>query len=163
MPHLFFRGLSVEQIRTVSRELVEELAELCECPRDYLTLECLQTTAVFDGEVVPSYPFVEVAWFDRGSEIRHRFASILDRHIRSLGVAEAEIAFRVYLEDHYYINGAPAGAGPVEETASLRQELQSVKDANVRLREQLAKTARKPAAASPDSAMSSRLRDALRE
>ena len=163
MPHLLIRGLSVDQVRTLSGPLVDELAELCRCPADYFLLEIVHTTAVFQGETVPSYPFVEVAWFDRGAETRDRFAEIVDRHIRAVGVPEAEIAFRVFREDQYYINARRAGEpSESDETAELRQALQGARDANVRLREQLQK-ARKPAGASPDGNMSSRLRDALRE
>jgi hypothetical protein len=158
LPHLVIRGLSVEQMRGISSKLVDELAQLCECPSDHLILECLPTTAVFKGEIVPSYPFVEVAWFERGSEVRGRFAKIVDRHVRSLGVPEVEIAFRTYREDAYYINGEPAGR-PDEE--DLQKQLQSLRETNGRLLQQLQK-ARKTSSSS-DSSMSSRLRDALRE
>ncbi|TJY42184.1 DUF1904 family protein [Cohnella pontilimi] len=156
MPHLLIRGLSVEQVRQISSPLVNELSELCGCPSDHFVLECLHTTAVFDGEIAASYPFVEVAWFERGSEVRGRFAKIVDRHVRALGVPEAEIAFRTYREDAYYINGEPAGAGEED----LQQQMQTLRDTNARLLSQLQK-ARKASAS--DSSMSSRLRDALRE
>jgi hypothetical protein len=164
MPHLLIRGLSVDEVRTISRPLVADLAGLCQCPPDYFMLECLHTTAIFDGETVPSYPFVDVSWFDRGTEIRDRFAETVDRHIRSLGIPEAEIAFRAYREDQYYINGKPAGTNTgKDESAALRQELQLCREANTRLREQLQKTARKSSVSGPDANMSSKLRDALRE
>lgn len=164
MPHLLIRGLPVEQVRAVSIPLISELAALCECPEGDIMLECLHTTAVFQGETVPSYPFVEVAWFDRGTETRDRFAAIVDRHVRSLGVPEAEVAFRVYRKDHYYANGQRFGE-PDEEggEAALRLELQRANEANSRLRDQLNIAARKPQAAQSDSNMSSKLRDALRE
>jgi hypothetical protein len=163
MPHLIIRGLSVEQVRAISGPLVDELAELCQCPADHFLLECLHTTAVCNGYVVSSYPFVEVAWFERGSEVRDPFAKVVDRHVRSLRIPEAEIAFRAYREDAYYRNGEPAGSAAHDtDTAALQRELNSLREANGILHEQLRK-ARKTPAASSESNMSSRLRDALRE
>jgi hypothetical protein len=163
MPHLIIRGLSVEQVGAISGPLVDELALLCQCPADHFLLECLHTTAVLYGHVVSSYPFVEIAWFERGSELRDQFAKVVDEHVRSLGIPEVEIAFRAYREDAYYINGEPAGSrdGDVD-IVNLQQQLQSLREANNKLREQLQK-ARKTPAPSSDSSMSSKLRDALRE
>ncbi|MCC3376887.1 DUF1904 family protein [Cohnella sp. REN36] len=156
MPHLLFRGVTPEQIRAVSGPLADELAEICECPADEMMLECLHTTAWSGGEVVPSFPFVEVAWFDRGPEKRGRFARAVDRHLRGLGIPELEVAFRTYRPAAYYANGEAFGDDAAEtELAELRAE-------NAKLKEELQR-ARKAAAGAAVSGMSSRLRDALRE
>lgn len=105
MPHLVARGLSVEQLCTISQSLVDELAVACGCGRDNFMLECLPVVSVFDGRQVETFPFIEVAWFERGHVIRNRVAAILTEHVRSLGIAEVEVAFRTYREDSYYING----------------------------------------------------------
>ncbi|MFC5406993.1 DUF1904 family protein [Cohnella soli] len=158
MPHLLIRGVSHEGIRSVSRALVAELANICECPEDYFVLEALHTTAFFGGEAVDSYPFVEVNWFDRGLAVRDAVASCIDRHIRSVGVTEAEIAFKVYEEDAYYANGKRLGASDAEREA----ELLALRTENGKLKEDLAK-ARKALAAGSGQNMSSKLYDALRE
>lgn len=105
MPHILIRGLTERQLKTISKPLVDDLARICECGRDNFFLELLHTTCVFDGETVASYPFAEVAWFERGPETRDRFAEAFTRHVLSLGVPEVEVAFRTYREDSYYING----------------------------------------------------------
>lgn len=105
MPHLLIRGIKPEQICDISALLVEELAAICECGTDNFTLECLATVGVFGGKIVPSFPFVEVAWFERGTMVRDRFAETVTRHVLSLGLPEVEIAFTTYTEDSYYING----------------------------------------------------------
>jgi hypothetical protein len=107
MPQLRFRGVTVEQVCLISKSLVEELAEICECGTDNFTLECVHTTAVYDGEIVQPFPFVEVAWFDRGRHVRNRFAQAVTGHIHHLGIPKVEVAFVVYREDSYYINGEP--------------------------------------------------------
>src|SRR4051812_24626220 len=105
MPHLIVRGIPSEALLSISEALISELADLCQCPPDHILLECLPTTAVFGGRIAPSFPFVEVSWFDRGKEVRDQSASCIDKHIRSAGIAELEIAFRTYEKESYYANG----------------------------------------------------------
>jgi phenylpyruvate tautomerase PptA (4-oxalocrotonate tautomerase family) len=105
MPHLFIRGMEVNQVKEMSTSLVEELAEICECETDNFMLEVLHTTSVFNGEIVPSYPFIEVAWFERGQLVRDRFAECVTKHVLATGIEEIEVAFRTFVENEYYING----------------------------------------------------------
>ncbi|WP_082034068.1 DUF1904 family protein [Cohnella kolymensis] len=141
MPHLLIRGVTPELIITISKPLIEELANVFECPSDHILLECLHTTAIFDGAYVASYPFVEVNWFDRGRPIRDQAAQCIDRHLRSLGIPEMEIAFRTYGE----IEALTA------ENAKLKDELRKARKAlQLNLNGSSAN-------------MSSKLRDALRE
>ncbi|MCZ8523966.1 MULTISPECIES: DUF1904 family protein [Paenibacillus] len=107
MPHLLIRGVPAERLCTVSIPLLEELAVLCGCGTDNFTLECLHTTAVAGGQIVPSFPFVEVGWFERGPAVRDLFAQTVTRHLLSLGYPEVETAFTAYREEDYYINGVP--------------------------------------------------------
>ncbi len=163
MPHLLIRGVSPDQIRTISEPLIEELAKLFQCPPDHILLECLHTTAIFHGETVPSFPFIEVNWFDRGQEVRDQAAYCIDRHVRSLGIAELEIAFKIYEANGYYANGVKLTA-----SASARAQEgnpQSLQEENQRLKEELRKAGKalQSSQASSSSHMSSRLYDALRE
>jgi hypothetical protein len=160
MPHLIIRGVSPEQIRTISKPMVAELAKIFDCPPDHILLECLHTTAVFEGELVASYPFVEVNWFDRGQEVQDEAARCIDGHIRSLELAECEIAFRTYERDSYYANGVKLSEPRLSEEAF--RELQAE---NQRLKDELLKARRALQASAMGSSanMSSRLYDALRE
>ena len=105
MPHLIFRGISVEQVKTISKPLVQELAEICACGTDNFTLEIVQSTFVFDQNEVPGYPFIEVKWFERGQDIQDQFAKAVTRNVHSLGIPEAEVAFTAFLESGYFSNG----------------------------------------------------------
>lgn len=107
MPQLTLRGISLEKIKTISTAMVEELANVCGCETDNFTIDCLQVTSLFAGHLVETYPFVEVAWFDRGKKVRDRFAATVTRHLWQTGIAEVEVAFKVYREDAYYVNGEP--------------------------------------------------------
>lgn len=164
MPHLLIRGVLPEQIRSVSKPLTEELAAICGCPAGDFMLECLHTTAVSEGEFAPSFPFIEVAWFDRGLAAQDRFAEAVDRHIRQgLGLPELEIAFRVYRPRDYYSQGASFGEEARTEAALPAEgELEELREANRKLAEELQRT-RKALVSASGSAMSTKLRDALRE
>lgn len=105
MPQLIFKGISVEQVKTISIPLVRELADLCNCETDNFTLEIAQSTFIFNQNEVQMFPFIEVKWFERGQEIQDRFANIITKYIHSLGVPEVEVAFSVFLESAYYFNG----------------------------------------------------------
>jgi len=165
MPHLLIRGVAPEQVRAVSAKLAEELAEICACPPDHFAMECLATTAAFGG-----YPFVEVAWFDRGREAQDRFARAVDRHLReALGLPELEIAFRTYRRRDYYANGESLGAAENGEESPERErdeadlgEAEALREANRKLADELRK-ARKALAQAAGGAMSTKLREALRE
>ncbi|WP_306220638.1 DUF1904 family protein [Cohnella sp. WQ 127256] len=158
MPHLLIRGVSPEQIRIISKPLVADLAVLCQCPPDHILLECLHTTACFDGEAVPSYPFVEVNWFERGQSVRDQAAACIDKHIRSLGIVELEVAFRIYEAESYYANGVS-----LSTAANAEGIIQALQTENQRLKDELQKSRKALQANQASSHMSSRLYDALRE
>jgi hypothetical protein len=105
MPQLIFKGVTVDQVKKISTALVQELALLCNCDIDNFTLEIVHSTFVFNEEEVPGFPFIEVKWFDRGQEVQDQFANIMTKHIHSLDIQEVEIAFTVFLESAYYLNG----------------------------------------------------------
>lgn len=105
MPHLIFRGVSVEQVKSISKPLVQELAELCNCGTDNFTLEVFTNTFVFDGEVIPGYPLIEVKWFERGQNIQDQFAKVVTKHVQLLDFQDIEVAFSTFLESAYYCDG----------------------------------------------------------
>ena len=49
MPILKFRGINKEVINE-SKILVDKLAKVVECPREYFTLAMIDSTYSFDGE-----------------------------------------------------------------------------------------------------------------
>ncbi|MGM9924954.1 MAG: DUF1904 family protein [Bacillus sp. (in: firmicutes)] len=105
MPQIVIRGLSIEQVKQMSRPLVDELAEICSCGTDNFTLEVPQATYISSGSEVAMYPLIEVKWFERGQAVRDRFAQAVTKHVLALGEEEVEVAFATYQEAAYYING----------------------------------------------------------
>lgn len=106
MPHLLFRGVPSEQLKSVSTPLAAELAAICECGTDNFTMACLNTTSVFGSEADDQgFAFIEVGWFERGQHVRNRFAQAVTKYVSQIGLSEIEIVFHAYREDSYYING----------------------------------------------------------
>ncbi|MBO7747697.1 DUF1904 family protein [Paenibacillus sp. MWE-103] len=114
MPQLIMRGVDLAEVMKISTALVEELAQICRCGKDNFTLDVLNATSVSEGAIVPTFPFVEVAWFDRGREVQDAVATAITNHLLTTGIPEVEVAFKVYRETHYYANGQPfmVKAGP---------------------------------------------------
>jgi hypothetical protein len=105
VPYLVFRGVSVDQVKTISSPLVEELANICECGTDNFTFEILSSTFVVHQNEVPGFPFIEVKWFERGQEVQDQFAKVVTKYVQSFGLPEVEVAFTTFQESAYYSNG----------------------------------------------------------
>lgn len=106
MPHLRFRGMKKEEIKDISRGLVDELTEIIECPRGWFTLEHIETTFIYDEEEVKGYPFVEVLWFDRGQEVKDRAGKAVCDHVRKHHTeGEICVIFTNLEGKDYYENG----------------------------------------------------------
>lgn len=105
MPQLLIRGIKPEDVCKISTKLIQELADICECDTENIILECIHSTSIYNGQIVETFPFIEVAWFERGAKIRDQFATAITRHVMSIDIPEVEVAFSVFREDSYYING----------------------------------------------------------
>lgn len=109
MPQIKLRGIELDIVRKLSKQLIDELSVLTQSPRDYFTLEVIHTTFVMDGEIVPGYPFVEIAWFDRGQEIQDQAAKAVSCLLNQTGYPSVDIMFTVLEKPRYYENGEHYG------------------------------------------------------
>ncbi|SHH34837.1 DUF1904 domain-containing protein [Tepidibacter thalassicus] len=106
MPQIKIRGIEPNEICKISEKMIDKLVDVVQCPRDYFEIECIQSVAIRDGKIAPVYPFVEVAWFDRGQEIQDKVAKIITESIReNLNVESLDLAFTVFEKERYYENG----------------------------------------------------------
>lgn len=104
MPQLTFRGVEKELVRIASEKLPHELAELCQCSLDSFTFDVVETISYFKGVQTPTYPFIQVGWFDRGQEVKDRFASTIYQCFMELGIEEIETVFINFDKESYYAN-----------------------------------------------------------
>lgn len=65
-------------------KVIDELIDAVKCPRDYFEIECIKSVAIRDGKIADVYPFVEVAWFDRGQEVQDTVAKIITDNIEKI-------------------------------------------------------------------------------
>ncbi|HOX92864.1 MAG TPA: DUF1904 family protein, partial [Spirochaetales bacterium] len=79
MPHLSIRNVSEETVRTVSATLADEVAKAVGCERSWITLDCLPSVRIQDGERIKGCPLVEVLWYSRPLEMKRAVAGILTR------------------------------------------------------------------------------------
>ena len=105
MPQLKFRGVPIDKICQVSKALINSLTQVIGCPSDSFTLEHIPSTFVMEGKITEEYPFVEVAWFDRGQETQDKVAKIVTDAIKTLGYADVDVFFTVFSKEKYYENG----------------------------------------------------------
>lgn len=105
MPQVKMRGVETEIVRKLSNKLIDELAVLTQSPRDYFTLEVIHSTYVMDGAIAPGYPFVEIAWFDRGQEVQDQVAQAINRILKGAGYPSVDIMFTTLEKSRYYENG----------------------------------------------------------
>lgn len=50
MPQLIIRGMRKQDIQAISKTMVDQLTDIIGCPRDYFTIECLETAFIRDGQ-----------------------------------------------------------------------------------------------------------------
>ncbi|EHQ90874.1 DUF1904 domain-containing protein [Desulfosporosinus youngiae] len=105
MPQIKIRGIGTNTILKLSSQLIDELALLTNSPKDDFTLEVINSTFIQNGEIVSGYPFVEVAWFDRGQEAQDQVAKTISRLINQAGCPSVDIMFTILEKPRYYENG----------------------------------------------------------
>jgi len=105
MPHIIIKGMSIVDVQKISKQMLDELEIIIHCPREYFTLEVVESTFIVDGERVSKDPFVQINWFDRGQEVQDQTAVAITQHICNAGYGDVEIFFIVLERNKYYENG----------------------------------------------------------
>lgn len=104
MPQLIIKGMNIETIKQISKPLVDELTEIIGCPREYFTIEAVNSIFIQDGQEVSITPFVQVNWFDRGQAVQDKVAQAISRQLQRAGCPQVETFFVVLEESKYYEN-----------------------------------------------------------
>lgn len=105
MPQIIFKGIKKEDVKLISKGLVDELQQIVDCPRDYFTLEVPETIYLSDGEEIAGNPLIQVNWFERGQNVQDRVAATITRYIQQAGYPQVDIFFVPLTENNYYENG----------------------------------------------------------
>jgi len=105
MPALVVKSIDSQGVCKVSKDLIDELTEIIQCPRDYFTIEVVESKYIYDGEIVKGPAVIDVFWFDRGQEVQDKTAKAITKHIKSLGYENLDVIFHLLEENKYYENG----------------------------------------------------------
>ncbi len=105
MPALKLKAIDAKKALTISKNLIDELQELIQCPRAYFSIEVTQSKFIMDGKFVGGLPTIDVFWFDRGQDVQDKAAKIITKHINSIGYKNVDIIFHVLDKMKYYENG----------------------------------------------------------
>lgn len=98
------RGVDEFEVKVASTALVDELATIVGCPRDYFTIEMIKSHFIMDGHVTQAPALIEVAWFDRGQEVRDEVAACITKYLKGSKPC-LDVYFITLEESAYYENG----------------------------------------------------------
>jgi hypothetical protein len=105
MPILKFNSIEPEKVKAISKVLIDDMEGIVQCPRDYFSIEVINSVFIMDEEYVSGSPRIEVSWFDRGQETQDRVAESITRHMSSIGYNEVTVIFVSLDRNKYYENG----------------------------------------------------------
>lgn len=83
MPHFKIRGLDKKILVENSKELIDNVASIVSCPREWVTLEHQETEYIFDGKIIEGYTFIEIYWFAREEKIKKALADFLVKFFKA--------------------------------------------------------------------------------
>ncbi|WDV46394.1 DUF1904 family protein [Clostridiaceae bacterium M8S5] len=106
MPHIKIRGMKKEEIQSISTKLLDELSRVIRSPKDHFTLEYIESTFIYDGELHNGgYPFINVDWFSREKETMQETANIITNMVRQFGYEDITVYFTDLKKENYFENG----------------------------------------------------------
>ena len=105
MPHIIVKGMSLVDVKKISKQMFDDLEIIIDCPREYFTLEVVDSVFIVDGQSVLKHPFIQINWFDRGVEVQDKTAASITKHISTAGYENIDIFFVVLERTKYYENG----------------------------------------------------------
>ena len=69
-------------------------------------MELPSSTFVFNGEEIEAFPLIEVKWFERGQEIRDRFAKAITTSVMDFGLPEVEVVLQFSQNQRIILTGS---------------------------------------------------------
>lgn len=105
MPALKLKSIDENKALSISKRLIDELQELIQCPREYFSIELVESKFIMDNKFVKGPKMVDVFWFDRGQEVRDKAANIITKCFNSIGYKSVDVIFHSLEQDKYYENG----------------------------------------------------------
>lgn len=105
MPQLTVKGMKIDELCKISKELTDKLEIAANCERKHIKIEYCQTEYIKDGSIVEPFPKVEVLWFGRSQEVQDNVAKIITDMIKEFGYKHVQVTFNVFEATKFYENG----------------------------------------------------------
>lgn len=108
MPHIRVRGMTAPQVQELSAQLADELAVIINTTVDNFTFEQIASSFFANGRPDGGYPFIEVLWFERPTDVRQKTADHLTARVkRIVPNADVVVTFQTLDRGCYFENGRP--------------------------------------------------------
>lgn len=105
MPQLTFKNIKRQSVIDMSKTLIDDLQAIIDVPREYFTIDHVDSMYIMDGKQAEEYPLVYVNLFDRGSEAESKVAKTITKHVHSAGYKNVDVIFTILERCRYYENG----------------------------------------------------------
>lgn len=105
MPQIIGKGISKENFKKLSAITAPKLSEVSNTPVEHFTYEWVDSVFYINGKEFDMYPLIEIKLFDRGDEVRAKFAQILTEELNKMSINQVEIFFTKIEYKDYYENG----------------------------------------------------------
>lgn len=105
MPTLKFHGVDIKKVCSLSKVLISELATTFNVPEDHLSFEIIESTFIMNGEIIESYPVVEVMAFKRDDKVLDNAALIITNRLKEAGYDYSEVIYNFPEPRYYYCDG----------------------------------------------------------
>jgi hypothetical protein len=102
MPRVAEYGVSVDIVKRLSRELVNDLASVTGTSRDHFSIQVNSDTFLFDVAEVQPDVFVEFGLFERDSTVEDKMARIVTTHVQQAGIASVEFYLNHFSRRRYF-------------------------------------------------------------
>lgn len=104
MPQLTVRGMKIDELIKISKELTDKLVLAANCERKHIKIEYCETKYISDGSIVDTFPKVEVLWFGRSQEVQDNVAKTITEMIKEFDYPHVQVTFNVVEATKFYEN-----------------------------------------------------------
>lgn len=102
MPKIVVSGIDKEIMRSVAPGILKDIAEVLECPMDWISLELVPSVYLDISGEAEHCPMVEIYWFKRPMETGKRVADIFSRELAKAGKPRVIIQIIDTLQENYF-------------------------------------------------------------
>jgi len=105
MPYVNFHNLTQKQIMDVSKDILEDIARIVDCPTDWFCFNGIAGFSIIDNELRDDVCYVKVEWFKRDEETIEKVTNLIDESLRKIGIKETVITFSDLDKKKYFEEG----------------------------------------------------------